>query len=170
MRRFGIIILLSVIFALCSAHDEITVTFPHAYASTTAATTTQQVSPVERATNAISKAIRHEVTDETKKRVQYLYEQAAKKNVPFDDAVKTIWCESGWECRQSGIWKNGKQEKSYCLAQIHAPSHPNITNAQLWDAYYNIDFMVNNWDTETWYGYDRMTGYCSGQDHIDIDL
>lgn len=117
--------------------------------------------PVVEAIKAVSDALGREVTDETKKRIAYLYEKATAAGVPFKDAVKTVYCESMWTNTQSAIVKNGVQEPSYGLAQIHIPSHRGITREEAMDAYFAIDFMVDNWQNVAWYGYDRATGACT---------
>lgn len=43
---------------------------------------------------------------------------------------------------QSGFYKNGVREESYGLAQIHIPSHPDITVEQAKDTLYAIEFMA----------------------------
>lgn len=121
----------------------------------------EQEEPVQEAIHAVSEALGHDVTDETKKRINYLYERATDAGVPFEDAVRTIWCESQWMCVQSAVVKNGVREPSFCLSQIHAPSHPDITDAQLWDPYFNIDFLVENWANTKWYGMDRDSKTCT---------
>lgn len=122
---------------------------------------TEPVAPVysDKVQQAIDE-IPHE-TEETERRISYLYDYAEGKNVDPDLVARTIYCESMWNCVQSGIVKNGKQEESYCLAQIHAPSHPELTMEQLQDPYFNIRYIVDNFYNDVWYGYDRKTDTCS---------
>lgn len=126
-------------------------------------------SEVTQAIEALNNAIGREVTDETKKRVQYLYDRSVEKEVPFFDAVKTIYCESGWIAQKSHL-----PEESYGIAQIHVPSHKGVTIEQAIDAYFSIDFMVNHWHTpqavkgSMWYAYSRTTGKCTNGVKIEL--
>lgn len=123
--------------------------------------------PVIDAVRAISDALGKEVTKETHKRVAYLYAQSVAHDVPFNDAVKTVYCESMWYSQQSSVWSEHGQEPSFGLAQIHIPSHPHITKDMAMDAYFAIDFLVEHWHTpqakadSMWYGYSRQTGACT---------
>lgn len=117
--------------------------------------------PVQNAINALQNALGREITEETKKRINYLYERATEHSVPFYDAVETIYCESMWYSIQSGVVKNGVRENSWGLAQIHLDSHSEITKEQALDAYFAIDFMVERWNDVKWYGYDRNTSQCT---------
>lgn len=117
--------------------------------------------PVTIAVDAISEALGHRVTDETVRRVTYLYEKTSEAGVPFYDAVKTIWCESMWISQKSHL-----PEESYGIAQVHVPSHQ-ISPETALDAYWSIDFLVEHWFTaqavadNMWYGYSRATGLCT---------
>ncbi len=121
----------------------------------------EQEKPIDTAVTAISEAIGHRVTDETVRRVTYLYEKATEAGVPFNDAVKTIWCESMWISQKSHL-----PEESYGLSQVHIPSHKVSPETAL-DAYWSIDFLVEHWYTKQavadnmWYGYSRATGSCT---------
>lgn len=119
--------------------------------------------PVQRAISAVSEALGREVTDETKKRIKYLYERATEHSVPFYDAVSTVFCESMWISQKSLL-----PEESYGLAQIHLPSHPNISREQAMDAYFALDFLVENWAGVAWFGYDRDTGDCANNLTINL--
>lgn len=117
--------------------------------------------PLTTAVDAISEAIGHRVTDETVRRVTYLYEKATEAGVPFYDAVKTIYCESMWISQKSHL-----PEESYGIAQVHVPSHKVSPETAL-DAYWSIDFLIEHWYTaqavadNMWYGYSRSTGSCT---------
>ena len=119
--------------------------------------------PISELEKRIQQAI-HDIpheTVETENRIRYLYEYAEGKDVNPDTVAKTIYCESMWVCTQSGIVKNGVQEPSYCIGQLHAPSHPEMTMEQLNDPYFNIRYMVDNFYNDVWYGYDRDTDTCA---------
>jgi hypothetical protein len=117
---------------------------------------------IEKAVDALSDALGHEVTDETKKRVSYLYDKANEAGIPFYDAVATIYCESQWQSVKSWL-----PEESYGLAQIHLPSHKKVTKDQALNAEFAISFLVENWYTaqaeasKMWYAYDRDTKDCT---------
>lgn len=63
----------------------------------------------------------------------------------------TIRCESNFNPRAVG-----DGGKSRGLAQIHKPSHPDITDEQAFDPYFAIDFMAkefkngNKWKWTCW--------------------
>lgn len=122
---------------------------------------------VVTAIQSVSDALGHEVTEETKKRIRYLYDRSVASQVPFNDAVKTIYCESRWTSAQSAVVNERGQEPSFGLAQIHLPSHRDVTKDQAMDAYFAIDFLITNWYTpraiedKMWYGYSRATGKCT---------
>ena len=100
-------------------------------------------------------------TVETENRIRYLYEYADGKDVNPDDVAKTIYCESMWSCTQSNIVKNGVREPSFCLSQIHAPSHPEMSMEQLQDPYFNIRYIVDNYYNDRWFGFNRESDSCS---------
>ncbi len=69
---------------------------------------------------------------------------------------RTLFCESGFQNIQSNIVKNGERELSFGIAQIHLPSHPNITQEQTLDPEFSIKFMSDRWEDTKWYGYLRL--------------
>lgn len=97
----------------------------------------------------------------TEKWIAYLYTEAEKAGVDPDPIAHAIYCESMWYCQQSNIVRNGVREPSYCIAQIHAPSHPDMTYEQLNDPYHNIDYMLAHFENDVWYGYDKRTDTCA---------
>jgi hypothetical protein len=119
---------------------------------------------VERAIEAVNTALGKQVTDETRKRISYLYSITKDTDVPFFDAVKTVYCESMWYSVKSYL-----PEESYGLSQIHVPSHPHITPEQALDPYFALDFLVTHWHHVAWYGYDRTTGQCTNNLRIYVD-
>ena len=116
----------------------------------------QEPSKVEKALRDIP-----HTSSTTDKVIRYLYEQADKHGIDGDQMAHTIYCESMFYSIQSGVVRNGVREPSYGLAQIHLPSHKNITKAQAMDPYFAVDFMVKTWDTTKWYGYDREKDQCN---------
>lgn len=168
-------IAITLIFGLAFAEDTITMSrvnaaqIPNVDWCTLRDVVCENEKPVEEAVEAVSNAIGHDVTDETRKRIAYLYEKATAAGVPFKDAVKTVYCESMWISQKSVL-----PEESYGLAQIHLPSHKNVTKEQAMDAYFAIDFLVEHWFTDQatadkmWFGYSRMTGMCTNGLIIDL--
>jgi len=97
----------------------------------------------------------------TEKWVRYVYEYADEVGGNADRASHLIWCESMYVCGQSGIVKNGKREASFCLGQLHSPSHPHISWEELNDPYYNIRYVIDNAGKDKWWGYNENTDSCA---------
>lgn len=74
---------------------------------------------------------------------------------------RTLGCESGFYNIQSNIVKNGIREDSWGIAQIHLPSHPNVTKEQALDPEFAIKFMSDNWGKVAWYGYIAKNDSCN---------
>lgn len=109
----------------------------------------------------LSRGLGKEPQEETKKRVLFLFEKAEEYGINPLPVIHTIWCESMWHNIQSGVVKNGVQEPSYGLAQIHIPSHKNVTMEQALDPYFSIEWAMQHWEGTAWYGYDRATDSCN---------
>lgn len=93
-----------------------------------------------------------------------LYSQ--KYNVPYQRLYNTIECETAhtfdtkiqsqvkynFSAPDRGIVK-GAQEKSFGLAQIHLPDHPNVSYSQAIDADFSIEFMAQHYSKgkDIWY-------------------
>jgi hypothetical protein len=101
-------------------------------------------------------------TETTKNLIKYLFEYAQNTDVDPEEVARTIYCESMWYNIPSGYTNSeGIQEDSHGLAQIHLPSHPDISIEQAYDPYFAIRFMVDHWHTVKWYGYDRELETCT---------
>ncbi len=90
----------------------------------------------------------------TRERIQQeVQEQAALYNVPYNDMWETILCESGASTtiQSRYIRKDGTQEQSFGLAQIHLPDHPTVSKEQAIDPEFAINFMAKNWHKVRWY-------------------
>jgi len=76
---------------------------------------------------------------------------------------RTIECESRFRNVQSSAYKNGVREDSWGIAQIHLPSHPEVTVAQALNENFAIEGMAKNFNNPyvTWYGYDRKNDKCN---------
>ncbi len=75
---------------------------------------------------------------------------------------RTLFCESvGFQNVQSFVVTNGVREPSYGIAQIHEPSHPQVTREQALDPEFSIKFMSDNWGKVAWYGYIKSTDSCN---------
>lgn len=68
----------------------------------------------------------------------YARYEAKVQGVNADHLVQTLRCESHF--KENAIGDGGN---SYGLAQIHLPSHPNITVEQAMDGYWAIDWTIN---------------------------
>lgn len=76
--------------------------------------------------------------------------------------LRTIYCESGYKNIQSlVINKQGEQEDSWGISQIHLPSHPTVSRYQATDPKFSIKFMSDNWEKVKWYGYNRKLDKCN---------
>lgn len=105
--------------------------------------------------------IPHE-TARTEELIKYLFDYTQGTDVDPEIVSRTIYCESMWYNIKSGyVNEQGIQEESYGLAQIHLPSHPDITKEQALDPYFAIRFIVDHWHTVKWYGYDREHETCT---------
>lgn len=88
--------------------------------------------------------------------------QAKKYPVNEEEVFKTLKCENrGFEPEKQSdvIDKYGKREDSWGLAQIHLPSHPNITKEQAQDPNFSIEFIVKNFskgNKEIWSCYKKI--------------
>lgn len=122
----------------------------------TAGSTPQTIAPIEQIVIAIE-----EPTIE-----QIVRDATVKYGVSFDEVWKKMGCETQWTydpAMQSKVKYNfsdarrgivyGEREKSYGLAQIHLPDHPETTYEQATDPYYSADFIAKNWEKHSgwWY-------------------
>lgn len=93
--------------------------------------------------------------------IQKVYQYADDYNVNPKRMVSIINCEnkqwipdlqSGLKYKKGNRWKQpaGSQEKSYGLAQIHLPDHPDVSIQEAKDADYSIEFMAKNLDKVKW--------------------
>jgi len=65
-------------------------------------------------------------------------------NVSADQMKAVITCESNWNPTIQSLHTNsGGREQSFGLAQIHAPSHPDVTYEQATDPEFAINFMAD---------------------------
>jgi len=77
----------------------------------------------------------------------FLYEQVGYDYNKYILIKKVIQNESSWNPSvQSYIIRNGERELSFGLAQIHAPSHPDITIEEMLNPYFSIRFIVKEFD------------------------
>lgn len=69
---------------------------------------------------------------------------AEKYSVSAEQMKTVIACESGWDTdiQSQHINKQGEQEQSFGLVQIHLPSHPLVTYEQATDPEFSLDFMA----------------------------
>jgi hypothetical protein len=83
-------------------------------------------------------------------------------DVPSGEIAETIDCETGgtWDTTiRSGHTLSYGQERSYGLAQIHLPSHPDVSHEEATDPDFAIEFMAKHWDThKSWWVCARKLG------------
>ena len=90
-----------------------------------------------------------------------IYRVAKEYGVNGYQMYRTIECESKFKNIQSQVFKNGKQELSYGLSQIHLPSWPKVSKAEALNESFAIHFMAKHWNTATWYAYNRIKDKCN---------
>lgn len=56
----------------------------------------------------------------------------------IETILRVLKCESNFRSIQSEIIKNGVREPSFGIAQIHLPSHPDVTEEQALDEEFSI--------------------------------
>jgi hypothetical protein len=141
-----------------------TMTYQNVYAEETQKEVTEEITaPASELDARISQAIAdipHQ-SSTTEEWIRYTYEYADEVGGDADRASHLIYCESMWYCGQSKIVKGDKREESFCLGQLHAPSHPHITWEQLNDPYYNIRYVIDNAGKDRWFGYNEKTDSCA---------
>lgn len=74
---------------------------------------------------------------------------------------RTLECESHFNNIQSYIITDGVREPSFGIAQIHQPSHPQVTMEQALDPEFAVKFMSDNWGKVKWFGYIKETDSCN---------
>ena len=71
-----------------------------------------------------------------------------KNGVKYSDIYATVQCETAGTFDptiQSRITGKNGREQSFGLAQIHLPSHPDITREQATDPDFALDWMTSEW-------------------------
>ena len=122
---------------------------------------------VEDTVPAVNEKVERAIADiphtqpQTETIIRYIYDEAPKYGIDPDEVAHTIYCESKFYNVQSAVVKNGVQEPSWGLAQIHIPSHPNVTVEQALTPTFAVDWMLTNWNTVAWYGHNRFTDECT---------
>jgi len=64
---------------------------------------------------------------------------ATEYDVSYEAMKKTVKCESNF---QPKVKSNYANERSYGLAQIHLPSHPQVSKKQATDPHFALEFMA----------------------------
>ncbi len=61
-----------------------------------------------------------------------------------------VGCETGWtfdpSIQSHARYKNGERERSFGLAQIHAPAHKDITYEQMTDPAFALEWLAKHWN------------------------
>ena len=100
-------------------------------------------------------------------RIQYLiekiYQVARAHGVNGYQMERTVECESRFNNIQSTAYRNGVREESYGIAQIHLPSHPEVTKEEALNEEFAIEWMAKNFNNPyvTWYAYNRKLDKCN---------
>lgn len=100
-------------------------------------------------------------------RIDYLigrvYNVAKVYGVSGYQMERTIECESRFNNVQSSAYQNGVREDSWGIAQIHLPSHPDVSREEAMNEEFAIDWMAKHFNDPyvTWYGYNRKTDKCN---------
>ena len=72
-----------------------------------------------------------------------------KYGVSFNQVWTTIGCETKYTynptIQSEALRPDGTREKSYGLAQIYLPAHPEVSYEQAIDPYFAADFIAKNW-------------------------
>lgn len=74
---------------------------------------------------------------------------ASKYDVSAEVMRKVINCESSYDpdIQSQKTYENGEQELSFGIAQIHLPSHPQVSKAEAQDPDYAVRFMAQHFQT-----------------------
>lgn len=87
------------------------------------------------------------------------HKYADKYGISYETMAKIINCESGWDANKQSQnhytkdhpeWgvKEGDQELSFGLVQIHLPAHKNVTIQQAIDPNFALDFLAKGLSLE----------------------
>jgi hypothetical protein len=95
--------------------------------------------------------------------INKVYKTAKVHGVSGYQMERTIECESRFNNVQSSAYKNGVREDSWGLAQIHLPSHPDVTREEALNEDFAIEWMASHFYKVKWYGYVRSTDKCQGE-------
>ena len=163
-----VVLLLTSPFAVGFAVKEDVIEWSRPHVQKAEASTTPEVLEIiEIVPTPVEKAIK-EIPHESKITtdvIAYLYKRADEAGLDGDKIAHTIYCESMFYSIQSGIVKNGVQEPSYGIAQIHIPSHPDVTVEEAMNPYFAVDFIINHWADDAgqgiWHGYNRTNDECT---------
>jgi len=113
----------------------------------------EELTPADRAVRDIPHS-----SPTTTARIRLLYAIGGEL---ADEMARTIWCETQWyNVRSFAPYPDGRREESYGLAQIHLPDH-DVTVEQAMTPEFAFRWMLDNWDTAKWYGYDRESERCT---------
>ena len=97
------------------------------------------------------------------KLINEVYRVAKIYGVSGYQMERTIECESRFNNIQSTAYQNGAREDSWGIAQIHLPSHPEVSRDEALDEEFTIEWMAKNFNNPyvTWYGYSRKYDECN---------
>lgn len=86
---------------------------------------------------------------------------AAMYHIDDHQFYQTLHCESKLQNIQSKVYREGRREPSYGIAQIDLDYHAAITKEQALDIDWSLEWAARHFKTETWYAYNRLTDKCN---------
>src|SRR3990167_114172 len=97
------------------------------------------------------------------KLINVVYQKAKVYGVSGYQMERTIECESRFNNIQSTAYKNGVREDSWGIAQIHLPSHSEVSRLEAMNEEFAIEWMAQNFNNPyvTWYAYSRKYDRCN---------
>lgn len=97
-----------------------------------------------------------------KEQVEYYAKKYGKEyGVSSYQMIRTVECESKFRNIQSQVRKNGKQENSWGVAQIHIDSHKDVSKKQALNVEFSMKWMASHWNSAVWYAYSRKYDRCN---------
>lgn len=89
-----------------------------------------------------------------------IYAIAKEYGISGYQMYRTINCETKFRNIQSQVFRDGRQEQSFGLAQIHLPDWPEVSKSDALDEDFSIRWMAEHWNTAKWFAYNRKLDKC----------
>lgn len=114
------------------------------------ATTTPVVAEILSKTTEITSQVIEEKTEvEPESLHDKITRYALKYDIPRESMRVLVGCETAWTfsptLQSHARYRDGTREKSFGLAQIHAPAHPHVSYEQMIDPDFALNFIGKNW-------------------------